>query len=39
MKGESGYLREIGYKSRCCARCKHLCEKFGLMELVDLLWL
>ena len=30
------YLREIGYKSRCWARCNHL---FGLRELVDLLWL
>ena len=32
-------LMEIGYESRWWARCNHLCEKFGLMELVDLLWL
>ena len=31
--------RDIGYKSRWCTRFSHLCEKFGLMELVDLLWL
>ena len=32
-------MRKIIYKSRWCARCSHLGEKFGLMELVDLLWL
>ena len=32
-------FREFGYKSTCYARCSHLCEKFGLMKLVDLLWL
>ena len=30
---------EIGYKSRLWARCNHVCEKFGLWELVNLLWL
>ena len=28
-------LMEVGYKSRC----NHICEKFGLWELVNLLWL
>ena len=32
-------LREIGYKSRWWARYNHMCEKFGLKKLVDLLWL
>ena len=32
-------LREIGYKSRWWERCNHMCEKLGLRELVDLLWL
>ena len=32
-------MREIVYKSRWCARWSHLCEKFGLIELVHLLWL
>ena len=32
-------LSEIGYKSRWWARCNNLAEKFGLRELVDVLWL
>ena len=32
-------LMEVGYKSRWWARCNHVCEKFGLWELVNLLWL
>ena len=32
-------LMEVGYKSRWCARCNHVCNKFGLWELVNLLWL
>ena len=32
-------LKEVGYKSRWCARCNHVCNKFGLWELVNLLWL
>ena len=32
-------LKKIGYKSRWCARCSDLCERFGLRALVDLLWL
>ena len=32
-------LMEIGYKSRWWARCNHVCEKFGLWEMVNLLWL
>ena len=31
-------LIEVGYKSRW-ARCNHVCDKFGLWELVNLLWL
>ena len=30
---------EIGYQSRWWARYIHVCEKFGLWELVNLLWL
>ena len=30
---------KIEYKSRLCAICHHVCEKFGLWELVNLLWL
>ena len=30
---------EIGYKSRWRTTCTHLCKKFGLLELVNLLWL
>ena len=29
----------VGYKSRWCARCNHVCDKFGLWERVNLLWL
>ena len=29
---------EIGYKSRWWVRCNHVCDKFGLWELVNLLW-
>ena len=36
--GRAG-LGKIGYKSGWCAGCSHLCEKFCLMELVDLVWL
>ena len=32
-------LMEVGYKSRWWARYKHVCDKFGLWELVNLLWL
>ena len=32
-------LMKIGYKSRWWERCNHVCEKFGLWELVNLLWL
>ena len=32
-------LMEVGYKSRWWARCNNVCEKFGLCELVNLLWL
>ena len=32
-------LMEVGYKSICWARCNHVCDKFGLWELVNLLWL
>ena len=32
-------LMEIGYKSRCWARCNCVCEKFGLWGMVNLLWL
>ena len=31
-------LMEIGCKSRLWARCNYVYEKFGLWELVDLLW-
>ena len=30
---------KVGYKSRWWARCNHVCDKFGLWELVNLLWL
>ena len=30
---------EVGYKSIWWARCNHVCDKFGLWELVNLLWL
>ena len=30
---------EIGYKSRWWARCNHVYDKFGLLALVNLLWL
>ena len=33
------YMMEVGYKSRWWARCNHVCDKFGLWELVNLLWL
>ena len=32
-------LMEVGYKSRWWARSNHVCDKFGLWELVNLLWL
>ena len=32
-------LMEIGYKYIWWARCNYVCEKFGLWELVKLLWL
>ena len=32
-------LMEVGYKSRWWTRCNHVCNKFGLWELVNLLWL
>ena len=32
-------LMEVGYKSRWWARCNHVCEKLGRLELVNLLWL
>ena len=32
-------LMEVGYRSRWWARCNHVCDKFGLWELVNLLWL
>ena len=31
-------LMEAGYKSRWWARYNHVCDKFGLWELVNLLW-
>ena len=30
---------EVGYKSRWWTRFNHVCDKFGLWELVNLLWL
>ena len=30
---------ENGYKPRWWVRCKHICKKFGLWKLVNLLWL
>ena len=32
-------LMEVEYKSRWWARCNHICGKFGLWDLVNLLWL
>ena len=32
-------LMEVGYKYRWWARCNHVCDKFGLWGLVNLLWL
>ena len=32
-------LVEIGCKSRWWARCRHICGKFELIELVNLIWL
>ena len=32
-------LMEIGYNSRWWARYNHVCERFGLWKLVNLLWL
>ena len=29
-------LMEVGYKSRWWARCNHVCNKFGLWELVNM---
>ena len=29
---------EVGYKSIWWARCNHVCDRFGLSELVNLLW-
>ena len=33
------WLMEVGYKSRWWSRYNHVCDKFGLWELVNLLWL
>ena len=30
-------LMEVGYKSSWWARCNHVCDKFGLWEMVNLL--
>ena len=32
-------LIKIGCKSRWWSRCRHICSKFGLIELVNLIWL
>ena len=32
-------LMEVGYKSIWWARCSHVCDKFGLRQLVNLVWL
>ena len=32
-------MMQIGYKYRWWARCNHVCKKFGLWELLNLLWL
>ena len=32
-------LIEVGYKSSWWTRCNHVCDKFGLWKLVNLLWL
>ena len=32
-------MMEVGYKSRWWARCNHVCDKFGLWKLGNLLWL
>ena len=31
-------LIEIGYKSRWWSRCRHIFSKFGLLELVNLIF-
>ena len=36
---EKACLMEVGYKSIRWARCNHVCDKFGLWDLVNLLWL
>ena len=33
------FLIEVGYKFRWWERCNHICDKFGLWDLVNLLWL
>ena len=32
-------LMEVGHKSRWWARFNYVCDKFGLWEMVNLLWL
>ena len=32
-------LIELGCKSRWWSQCRHICSKFGLFELVNLIWL
>ena len=32
-------LIELGCKPRWWSRCRHICSKFGLFELVNLIWL
>ena len=32
-------LMEVGYKSRWWTRCNHVCDRFGMWELVNLLLL
>ena len=34
----SACLIELGCKSRWWSRCRHICSKFGLFELVNLIW-
>ena len=36
---EGACLIELGCKSRRWSRCSHICSKFGLFELVNLIWL
>ena len=36
---ERACLMEVGYKFRWWAGCNYVCDKFGLWELVNLLWL